>query len=108
MSQQWSNWVRGHDSWTKIRKIPDRPPRALAIQPNSFPGHSARPAATAPSGQETHHYHHHYHHHYFPGGEAMAGRVADQVRDRDPIRDDKLRPTAALRGDMSRAEAAVR
>src|SRR5438270_4824954 len=93
---------------TELESAADPQPRALAIRPDSFPDHSARPAATAPSGQETHHYHHHYHHHYFPGGEAMAGRVADQVRDRDPIRDDKLRPTAALRGDMSRAEAAVR
>jgi len=41
----------------------------------------------------------------------MAGRSAPEaVRDgaRDVARDDKLRPTAALRGDMSRAEAAVR
>ncbi len=37
----------------------------------------------------------------------MAGRSApDSVR--DAAREDKLRPTAALRGDMSRAEAAVR
>ena len=70
-----------------------------------------RPMTTRPTGQETHHYHHHYHHHYFPGGEAMAARsAADPMRDvvRDPIREDKMRPTAALRGDMSRAEAAVR
>jgi len=41
----------------------------------------------------------------------MAARSAvEPVRDgmRDPGREDKLRPTAALRGDMSRAEAAVR
>jgi uncharacterized protein (TIGR02246 family) len=75
----------------------------------------ARPATTRPTGQETHHYHHHYHHHYFPGGEAMAARSAaepmrDAARDpvRDSIREDKLRPIAGLRGDMSRAEAAVR
>jgi uncharacterized protein (TIGR02246 family) len=87
----------------------DRPPsRALALPPNSFldPDPAARPATTQPSGMETHHYHHHYHHHYFPGGEAMAARSGtDQVRV-DPGRDP--RATAALRGDMSRAEAAVR
>ena len=42
----------------------------------------------------------------------MAARsAADPVRAdamRDPSREDKMRPTAALRGDMSRAEAAVR
>jgi ketosteroid isomerase-like protein len=71
---------------------------------------STRLATTRPSGQETHHYHHHYHHHYFPGGEAMGGaRSADPVRadsGRESTRDP--RPTAALRGDLSRAEAAVR
>ena len=91
----------------------DRPSRALTRPLNSFLDHEpeGRPPTTRPTGQETHHYHHHYHHHYFPGGEAMAGRSgADSVRDpmRDPMREDKFRPTAALRGDMSRAEAAVR
>jgi uncharacterized protein (TIGR02246 family) len=88
----------------------DRPPsRALALPADSFLEHDPeiRPATTRPSGQETHHYHHHYHHHYFPGGDAMAARYApDSIRDAG--RDDKMRPTAALRGDMSRAEAAVR
>jgi uncharacterized protein (TIGR02246 family) len=96
----------------------DRPPsRALTRPLNSFLDHEpeGRPPTTRPTGRETHHYHHHYHHHYFPGGEAMAGRSgADSARDpmrdpiRDPLREDKFRPTAALRGDMSRAEAAVR
>lgn len=87
----------------------ERPPsRALALPRDPFLDHDpeTRPATTRPTGQETHHYHHHYHHHYFPGGEAMAGRPAA-----DPVRADagrELRPTAALRGDMSRAEAAVR
>src|SRR4029077_12414283 len=71
-----------------------------------------RPATTRPTGNETHHYHHHYHHHYFPGAqEGMYPRAADPARDpaRDSAREDKLRSTAAaLRGDMSRAEAAVR
>jgi uncharacterized protein (TIGR02246 family) len=89
--------------------------RGLALPPNPFldrdPESAERARTTRPSGQETHHYHHHYHHHYFPGGEVMAARsAAEPVRDtmRDPSREDKLRPTAALRGDMSRAEAAVR
>lgn len=94
------------------------PSRALALPPNT--GFDRQPdsehalehdpasrlAMTRPSGQETHHYHHHYHHHYFPGGEPQAARSAA-----DPVRADSgrdLRPTAALRGDMSRAEAAVR
>ncbi len=86
---------------------------ALAIPPNPFSDHdpAERQAVTRPTGQETHHYHHHYHHHYFPGGEAMVARSgADPVRDsmREPQREDRLRATAALRGDMSRAEAAVR
>ncbi len=87
--------------------------RELALPQDLFLDHEpeTRPATTRPTGQETHHYHHHYHHHYFPGGEAMAARsAADPVRDsgRESVREDKLRPTAALRGDMSRAEAAVR
>jgi len=101
--------------------------RSLALPPNSFVAREhdrerepeSRLATTRPSGNETHHYHHHYHHHYFPGGEALAARSAaepfrepmrDAGRDsaRDPVRDDSLRSMAALRGDMSRAEAAVR
>jgi uncharacterized protein (TIGR02246 family) len=84
--------------------------RALALPPNPFLDHDpgARLATTRPTGQETHHYHHHYHHHYFPGGDAMAGRYAPDAMRADPARDDKLRPNAALRGEMSRAEAAVR
>ena len=77
----------------------------------------ARPSATRPTGLETHHYHHHYHHHYFPGGQAggqdgnapRSGGEPLREPSREPIRElDKMRPTAALRGDMSRAEAAVR
>jgi uncharacterized protein (TIGR02246 family) len=87
----------------------DRLPPPLALPPNPYLEQESefRPATTRPTGQETHHYHHHYHHHYFPGGEAMAGRsFPDSLR--VDSREDKLRPTAALRGDMSRAEAAVR
>jgi ketosteroid isomerase-like protein len=67
-------------------------------------------APTHGSGRETHHYHHHYHHHYFPGGyEGSVPRGAADGARADLAREEKLRPTtAALRGDMSRAEAAVR
>jgi len=63
----------------------------------------ARPR-TGRSGLETHHYHHHYHHHYFSAGYEGAGPRAAG----DSAREDKRRPNAALRGEMSRAEAAVR
>ena len=67
---------------------------------------------TRPTGNETHHYHHHYHHHYFPGAqEGMYPRSAEPVRDpaQQLAREDKLRSSAAaMRGEMSRAEAAVR
>jgi uncharacterized protein (TIGR02246 family) len=108
-----------------------RRPRSIALHPNPFldpepepePESNSetrlesRPATSRSAGHETHHYHHHYHHHYFPGGQdGMAPRSAsdpvrsDPARDslRDSAREDKFRPTAALRGDMSRAEAAVR
>jgi uncharacterized protein (TIGR02246 family) len=79
---------------------------APALPSNVFP-EAERPAATRPTGNETHHYHHHYHHHYFPGSpEGGYPRAIEPVR--DPAREDKLRSTAALRGDLSRAEAAVR
>jgi ketosteroid isomerase-like protein len=57
-----------------------------------------------PGANEAHYYHHHYHHHYFQGGQDGAfPRSATE-----PVREEKLRPNPALRGDMSRAEAAVR
>ncbi len=55
------------------------------------------------SGNETHHYHHHYHHHYFPEAGGGFPRATG-----DTARDEKMRPNAAMRGEMSRAEAAVR
>lgn len=87
---------------------PETPPAALALPSESFAEPEMRPASTRPTGNETHHYHHHYHHHYFPGAqEGMYPRAAEPLR--DVAREDKLRSTAAsLRGDMSRAEAAVR
>ncbi|MGO9126948.1 MAG: DUF4440 domain-containing protein [Terriglobales bacterium] len=84
-------------AWTPEEEGPQKPA-----------GGSGRPAL------ETHHYHHHYHHHYLPGGYEGASPRAGQDSARhdparhDPLRDDKMRPNAALRGDMSRAEAAVR
>jgi uncharacterized protein (TIGR02246 family) len=61
------------------------------------------PGERRASGNETHHYHHHYHHHYFPeAGGGFPRATADVARE------EKMRPNAALRGEMSRAEAAVR
>ncbi len=71
-------------------------PSAFPIEPN--------PAAGRPGVNETHHYHHHYHHHYFNGApDGSYPRTAP-----DAAREDRMRPNAAMRGDMSRAEAAVR
>ncbi len=94
----------------------ERRPRPIALHPNPFldpePAplaeqgfQQSQPPVPRSPGQETHHYHHHYHHHYFPGAhEGMVPRAANE-----PAREmEKLRPTAALRGEMSRAEAGVR
>ncbi len=75
-------------------------PLSASFPPERQPGSASgsNRAVTA----ETHHYHHHYH--YFPGGsEAAPARGTDPVREAE-----RMRPSAALRGDMSRAEAAVR
>lgn len=83
--------------------------RALARSPNAFPEpQAAMPPAPRSGAPETHHYHHHYHHHYFPGAQDGVMPRAGGEPARDAAREDKMRPTAALRGDMSRAEAAVR
>src|SRR5215472_16391868 len=64
-------------------------------------------SASSPQPSESHHYHHHYHHHYFPGAEGMYPRMGA-----DPsqavVREERVRPNMALRGEMTRAEAAVR
>jgi ketosteroid isomerase-like protein len=79
------------------------PPVALPPYFDREPG--AQQLTPRSGSPETHHYHHHYHHHYFPGG----GEAAYPRSGSDPVRElEKARPTAALRGDMSRAEAAVR
>jgi uncharacterized protein (TIGR02246 family) len=88
----------------------DPKPVAIAISPTAFP-EPQRLEGNRPAGNETHHYHHHYHHHFLPGASEAAPRVIEPARDplRDAAREDKLRSTAAaLRGDLSRAEAAVR
>jgi ketosteroid isomerase-like protein len=82
---------------------PQENPTRMMIPSNS---HDMAQAGERSTGRETHHYHHHYHHHYFPGGYEGAPRGAEPGR--DAVREDKIRPSAALRGDMSRAEAAVR
>ncbi len=86
-------------------------PTAIALPPSPMPMPERMPT-THPTGNETHHFHHHYHHHYFPGAaEGMFPRSAEPARDpgRDMAREEKLRSTAAsLRGDLTRAEAAVR
>jgi ketosteroid isomerase-like protein len=97
----------------------ERRPRPIALHPNPFldpepepqfeptPERPAAPNRRAASAQETHHYHHHYH--YFTGGqEGMAPRAGDPTR-AETSGPERTRPTtAALRGDMSRAESAVR
>lgn len=87
-----------------------QPAVPIAIPPAIF-SEPQRLENLRPAGNEMHHYHHHYHHHYFPGAqEAAYPRTIEPARDpaRDAAREDKLRTTAALRGDLSRAEAAVR
>ncbi len=78
---------------------------------NSFvsePHPPAPPPANRSSAVETHHYHHHYHHHYFPAGyDSGAPRPGESGRG-DAGREDRFRPNAAMRGDLNRAEAAVR
>jgi ketosteroid isomerase-like protein len=89
-----------------------RPSRVAALHPNPFldPEPDSEASLTNPNrALETHHYHHHYHHHYFPGGQEGMGSGSGARSGADTARDiERMRPTAALRGDMSRAEAAVR
>jgi len=103
-----------------------RRPRPIALHPNPFldpePEEAFRPLPPQSFAEphppqhlaarnETHHYHHHYHHHYFQGAaEGMSSAPSGfPPRPNDPAREpERHRPTAALRGDMSRAEAAVR
>jgi ketosteroid isomerase-like protein len=70
------------------------------------PGMEPEPIPPFPRGNERHHYHHHYHHHYFPSADGFPRVGVDAGR--EPAREDRMRPNAALRGDLSRAEAAVR
>jgi ketosteroid isomerase-like protein len=89
--------------------LPAHPPANVprAYGPNSASETEPRPTPTGHASLETHHYHHHYHHHYFPAGyDGGAPRAADSRADYP--REEKLRSSAALRGDMTRAEATVR
>jgi uncharacterized protein (TIGR02246 family) len=80
---------------------------AVALPPSPLPTPEIRPPASGPNGQETHHYHHHYHHHYFPGTEPGGLPRPGLEAPRDSPRE--ARPaSAALRGEMTRAEASVR
>lgn len=90
-------------------------PRPIALGPNPFldpEPESQLESGPQPehmptrSGQETHHFHHHYHHHYFSGGQEGVAPYALPNDSRPDV--DKMRPTAALRGELSRAEAGVR
>jgi ketosteroid isomerase-like protein len=87
-----------------------RPSRGTVPHSNPFMEREPEVGLTNPNrGPETHHYHHHYHHHYFPGGQEGMGSGSGVRSGADTAREiEKQRPTAALRGDMSRAEAAVR
>jgi len=78
----------------------------VAQQESGVPDIQPRQNGAAASSRETHHYHHHYHHHYFPGGGVQEPAYSRPAM--EPVREEKFRPSAALRGDMSRAEAAVR
>jgi len=90
------------------KAVPGPPQTLMALPQNPFPAPEMRPPTLGPTGNETHHYHHHYHHHYFPGApEGMYPRPGTDMA-REAAREDRMRPAAALRGDMSRAEAAVR
>jgi len=82
-------------------------PPPLSLPPNPFRNEVLKPpsAAGRSAGMETHHYHHHYHHHYFPAGHESGSPRGPAS---EPLREEKMRPNAALRGDMSRAEAGVR
>jgi uncharacterized protein (TIGR02246 family) len=92
----------------------ERPPARGVTRPrNPFTDQDLEvgPMPSRTGAQETHHYHHHYHHHYFPGGQESVGARSADLSRLDPGRAEPAReprPTAALRGDMSRAEAAVR
>ena len=79
------------------------PNNFMTPSPNMFPDPHMNPIEPRGAANETHHYHHHYHHHYFNGApEGAYPRAAE------PVREEKLRPNPALRGEMSRAEASVR
>lgn len=96
--------------------LPEHQPAAHEFQ---FPGNpfesevhptasQSSPTAPRSSAFETHHYHHHYHHHYFPAGYENGGLRGGDSNRSEASREEKFRASAALRGDLSRAEAGVR
>lgn len=91
--------------------LPSQPPAGAPRAPQRMwsmnPAEEPRPTPGGQGGLETHHYHHHYHHHYFPAGYDGGGTRAADTRGDSP-REEKFRPSTALRGDMTRAEATVR
>jgi uncharacterized protein (TIGR02246 family) len=95
--------VAGADAGPAISPAHE-PQSSQPIARLSAPQHGEiEPGERRDSGNETHHYHHHYHHHYFPeAGVGFPHTIANVARD------EKMRPSAAMRGEMSRAEAAVR
>lgn len=102
--------MSGNEAEAFVQELQSRPAPSIGIAPNSSVevGEVHGPGERI-AGRETHHYHHHYHHHYFPGGvEGGVPRGAAEPARSDLVREEKHRPTAALRGDMTRAEAAVR
>lgn len=96
----------------RLESVPARefqfPGNPFQKEPDTLAPATVSPVPSSPGTLETHHYHHHYHHHYFPAGYENGGpRPGDSNRG-EPAREDKLRSSAALRGDLSRAEAGVR
>jgi ketosteroid isomerase-like protein len=85
---------------------------ALSLAPNPYLAEPQHPGQGPHLPPGTHFYHHHYHHHYFPGGSDGRGFDAGAMGGAEPARssakEDRVRPNIAMRGDMSRAEAAVR
>jgi ketosteroid isomerase-like protein len=96
----------------RIRPLQPEPPLEFQasmpfVNEPHVPASLSNPASRA-GLVETHHYHHHYHHHYFPAGyESGAPRPGDSGRP-ESSREEKFRPNAAKRGDLSRAEGGVR
>jgi ketosteroid isomerase-like protein len=98
------------DSFPRFDREPAEfqfPGNSFATEPHPISSQQS-PAAPHSTSLETHHYHHHYHHHYFPAGYENAPPRHGESSRGEPLREEKFRPSSALRGDLSRAEAGVR